>query len=157
MRLIQGTDINPTTSPVFLWFHSTSFRGGSIGRASALEIQWMSLVKICFETLTSPQRSSLENKFYFSLPPHPPPLFLCKRDANRFLMACQRVCRDGTLFSTMTPQHKHEFTNHASMSTVLSRVSWTSIANDEDVGDAVDETAVQSWTHRCGHTVGMRQ
>ena len=32
-----------------------------------------------------------------------------------------------------------------------------SIANDEDVSDAVDENAAQSWTHGCGHTVGMRQ
>ena len=35
--------------------------------------------------------------------------------------------------------------------------SWKSIVNDEDVSDAVDETAAQSWTHRCGHIVGMRQ
>ena len=27
----------------------------------------------------------------------------------------------------------------------------------KDVSDAVDENAVQSWTHRCVHTVGMRQ
>ena len=26
---------------------------------------------------------------------------------------------------------------------------------DEDVSDAVHEIAAQSWTHRCGHTVGM--
>ena len=28
---------------------------------------------------------------------------------------------------------------------------------DEDISDAIDESAAQSWTHRCGHTVGMRQ
>ena len=35
--------------------------------------------------------------------------------------------------------------------------SWKSIANDEDVGDVVDENAAQSWTRRCVHIVGMRQ
>ena len=35
--------------------------------------------------------------------------------------------------------------------------SWKSVANDEDVSDAVDENAAQRWMHRCGHIVGMRQ
>ena len=33
--------------------------------------------------------------------------------------------------------------------------SWKSIANNEDVSGALDETAAHSWTHRCGHIVGM--
>ena len=36
-------------------------------------------------------------------------------------------------------------------------ISWKSIANDEDVSDAVGENAARSWTRRCNHTEGMRQ
>ena len=35
--------------------------------------------------------------------------------------------------------------------------SWKSIANDEDISDAVGENAARSWTHRCDRTEGMRQ
>ena len=35
--------------------------------------------------------------------------------------------------------------------------SWKSIANGEDVSDAVGENAARRWTHRCDHTECMRQ
>ena len=35
-------------------------------------------------------------------------------------------------------------------------ISWKSVTNDEDVSDAVNDNGAESWTHRYGHTVGMR-
>ena len=58
----------------------------------------------------------------------------------------------------------NSMTSNSMQSNSMTSNSMTSIHSfmevsriDEDVSDAVDKSAAQSCTHRCGHTVGMRQ